>query len=164
MKKIILDACCGGRAFWFNKKDPEVLYIDKRVMEPEIVGSGKNARVRKCLPDQVMDFRNMDLENETFRLVVFDPPHLFVGETSYTAKIYGRLNKETWETDIKKGFQECFRVLKNEGVLIFKWCEFDIPLKKILSLAEYNPLIGHRSGKTGKTHWITFMKTGEKRK
>lgn len=29
-KKIILDACCGSRMFWFDKKNPNVLFIDNR--------------------------------------------------------------------------------------------------------------------------------------
>ena len=77
MQKQILDACCGGRAFWFDKENPAVVFADRRVMESEAVGKGIEARVRKCLPDVVMDFRKMDFPNESFQLVVFDPPHLF---------------------------------------------------------------------------------------
>lgn len=28
--KIILDACCGSRMFWFDKHNPNTLFIDKR--------------------------------------------------------------------------------------------------------------------------------------
>ena len=156
--KIILDACCGGRMFWFDKENPDVLFIDNRVMQPEVVGKGKHSRIRKCLPDKVMDFRNMDLPNESFKLVVFDPPHLFVGKNSFMAKVYGSLNKNTWKEDLKKGFSECFRVLKDDGILIFKWNESNILLKDILKLTEYKPLFGHPSGKAQKTHWICFIK------
>lgn len=155
---LILDACCGGRQFWFNKENPNVLYADQRVMEPKVVGSGKDARVRKCLPDKVMDFRNMDIGDKTFKLVVFDPPHLFLGENSYMAQSYGRLDKQTWREDLSQGFSECFRVLKDEGILIFKWNEYDVPLKEVLKLTPYKPLFGHPSGKAQKTHWVCFMK------
>jgi len=154
----ILDVCCGGRMFWFNKNHPDVLYVDKRVMPPKIVGSGKDLRIRKCLPDQVMDFRNLDLPDSSFNLVVFDPPHLFLGENSYMAQSYGALDKQTWREDLTKGFSECFRVLKSDGVLIFKWNEADILLKEILKLTDQEPLFGHPSGKAQKTHWVTFMK------
>ena len=164
MDKLILDACCGGRQFWFDKSNPEALFIDKRVMQPTAIGKGKDQRIRKCLPDKVMDFRNMQFESETFRLVVFDPPHLFLGEKSYMAASYGALDKVTWKEDIRQGFSECFRVLKNEGVLIFKWSECDIPLKEVLKLADYNPLFGHPSGKAQKTHWVTFFKTPQQAK
>ena len=155
---LILDACCGGRQFWFDKENPNVLFADQRVMEPKVVGSGKDARIRKCLPDKVMDFRNMDIADQTFKLVVFDPPHLFLGENSYMAQSYGRLDKQTWKEDISKGFSECFRVLKDEGILIFKWNECDVPLKEVLKLTTYKPLFGHPSGKAQKTHWVCFMK------
>jgi SAM-dependent methyltransferase len=158
MQKIILDACCGGRAFWFDKNNPNVLFADSRVMKPEIVGNGKNARIRKCLPDKIMDFREMDIPDNTFNLVVFDPPHLFVGKNSYMAKCYGMLDKHTWEKDLTKGFAECFRVLKQHGILIFKWNECDILLKDVLNLTPYKPLFGHPSGKAQKTHWVCFMK------
>lgn len=156
--KLILDACCGGRMFWFDKQQPDTLFVDNRVMKPEVVGKGINARTRYCLPDKVMDFRNLDLPNNHFRLVVFDPPHFFAGKNSYIAKQYGSLNKETWRDDLTKGFAECFRVLKPSGVLIFKWNEFMVPLKEILKLTPEKPLFGHPSGKAQLTHWITFMK------
>lgn len=155
---LILDACCGGRQFWFDKENPDVLFVDRRVMKPTVIGSGKDARVRKCLPDKVMDFRNLDLPDETFRLVVFDPPHLFLGENSFMAQSYGRLDKQTWKDDLRRGFSECFRVLKDEGILIFKWNECDVPLKDVLALTDQKPLFGHPSGKAQKTHWVCFMK------
>jgi hypothetical protein len=156
MDKIILDPCCGGRQFWFDKENENTLFLDRRVMQPTIIGKGKDARTRKCLPDKVMDFRHLDLEDKSFKLVVFDPPHLFLGEKSYMRASYGSLEKATWKGDISKGFSECFRVLEDNGILIFKWNECDILLKEILKLCRYNPLFGHPSGKAQKTHWITF--------
>lgn len=157
--KKILDVCCGGRMFWFDKQHSGTLYVDRRQVEPCVVGNGKNARSFSCKPDKVMDFRKLDLPDNHFSLVVFDPPHYAssAGNNSYMVQKYGRL-EESWEEDIKKGFQECFRVLKPNGVLIFKWSSFYIPLRKILELTPYKPLFGHPSGKAQKTHWVTFMK------
>ena len=156
--KRILDACCGGRMFWFDRARSDVLFVDNRVMPPTVVGHGKDARVRQCQPDVVMDFRRLDLPSEHFALVVFDPPHLFLGETSYMAQTYGRLERATWRDDLRQGFSECFRVLRADGVLIFKWSAHDIPLKEILPLSPCPPLFGHLSGKAQMTHWIAFMK------
>lgn len=159
VKKKILDVCCGGRMFWFDKKHPDALFVDRRITKPYIVGKGKDKRLRSCLPDKVMDFRNLDLKSNSFKLVVFDPPHFTsLGEKSYTAQTYGRLDKKTWREDLTKGFAECFRVLKKDGILIFKWNEYDIRLSEILKLTPMQPLFGHPSGKMQKTHWITFMK------
>jgi len=160
-EKLILDACCGGRQFWFDKNNPYVVFSDIRVMPPKEVGSGKDLRIRKCLPDKIMDFRKMDFPDNHFTLVVFDPPHLFLGENSFMAQSYGRLEKDTWKDDIRLGFSECFRVLKENGILIFKWNECDIPLKDILVLTPNKPLFGHPSGKAQKTHWVTFMKLNQ---
>ena len=159
--KRVLDPCCGGRQFWFDKSNPHVLFADQRVTPPKAVGSGKNLRIRKCLPDKVMDFRKMDLADNSFYLVVFDPPHLFLGGNSFMAQSYGRLDRQTWRDDLRKGFSECFRVLKDNGVLVFKWCECDVLLKDVLALTPYKPLFGHPSGKAQKTHWVTFMKMPE---
>jgi hypothetical protein len=158
MQKIILDACCGGRQFWFDKTNPLTLFVDKRVMEPKEVGHGKDMRIRKCLPDEISDFRQMSYSDESFLMVVFDPPHLFLGENSFMDASYGALNRETWKEDLSKGFSECFRVLKTNGTLIFKWNECDILLKEVLALSDYVPLFGHPSGKAQKTHWIAFIK------
>lgn len=156
--KIILDVCCGGRMFWFDKKQPNTLFLDNRVMYPEVVGHGIHKRVRSCLPDKVMDFRKLDIDDNSFSLVVFDPPHLFLGKNSHTAKVYGSLDRDNWKEDLTKGFAEGFRVLKLKGVLIFKWNEFNVPLKEILKLTPYKPLFGHKSGKAQLTHWLCFMK------
>jgi 23S rRNA G2069 N7-methylase RlmK/C1962 C5-methylase RlmI len=159
MNKKILDVCCGGKMFWFEKNHQNALYLDRRVVEQMTVGKGKNKRNYECNPDVVMDFRNLEIENEVFNLVVFDPPHFIrAGSKSYMAQKYGVLNKETWKEDISKGFSECFRVLKIGGVLIFKWNEYHIPLSDILKCTDQKPLFGHKSGKSSKTHWITFMK------
>ena len=54
-----------------------------------------------------------------------------------------------------KGFAECFRVLKPDGILVFKWNECQVKLKDVLRLTEEQPLIGDRRGKT---HWMNFYK------
>lgn len=157
--KSILDASCGGKMFWFDKADPHVLFQDRRKVNPIIVGKGKNARIFECKPDVIADFRNMPYPDNNFKLVVFDPPHFTsFGDNSYMALKYGKLDKSTWKDDIRKAFSECFRVLQEGGVLIFKWNEYDIRLSEILKLTTYRPLFGHPSGKMQKTHWVCFMK------
>lgn len=146
--------------FWFDKEQPDTLFVDNRPAETFTTGLGIHKRTRRIRPDQIMDFRSLDLPDNQFYLVVFDPPHLSkLGDKSFTAKTYGKLG-ENWRDDITKGFSECFRVLKPNGTLIFKWCEFEIPLKEVLKLTDHKPLFGHRSGKQQKTHWLCFMKLG----
>ncbi len=157
--KEVLDVCCGGRMFWFDKKNPNALFVDIRRQEDFVVrgNHGIDNRHKSILPNKVMDFRKLDLPAESFSLVVFDPPHLTLGKKSYYAQIYGSLGPE-WKDDLTKGFAECFRVLKPNGVLVFKWNESEILLREILALTPVKPLFGHRSGKAQKTHWVCFMK------
>lgn len=143
--------------FWFDKSHKDVLFVDVREEQDFQTGKGKDNRHRAIKPDRVMDFRKLDLPNESFSLVVFDPPHLTLGRKSYYAQIYGTLD-ENWREDLTKGFAECFRVLKPNGVLVFKWNESEILLREILALTPVKPLFGHRSGKAQKTHWVCFMK------
>ena len=149
--KFILDVCCGSKMFYYDKNNKNTVYMDNREYE-DILCDGRKLEVN---PDIIGDFRNIPYENNSFRLVVFDPPHLLrAGEKSWLAKKYGKLN-ENWKEDIKTGFSECFRVLENHGILIFKWNEEQIKLNEILNLTKYKPLFGN---KRNKTHWIVFIK------
>ena len=155
MNKIILDACCGSRMFWFDKKNPDVLFVDKR-SEDITACDGRRVEVR---PDLVADYRELPFQNNSFKLVVFDPPHdMYAGRKSFTYQKYGSLDKDNWRTDLKKGFDECMRVLDIHGVLIFKWNELRVNVNEILDVFQVQPLFGHKSGKANKTHWMAFMK------
>ena len=154
MNKKILDPCCGSRMFWFDKSNPLTIFGDIRELEDTLC-DGRKLEIK---PDINMDFRDIPFEDNKFKLVVFDPPHLKqVGKTSWMAKKYGKLGKD-WEDDLRKGFSESFRVLENYGVLIFKWNEQQIKVSEILKLTNHQPLFGHKSGKLQKTHWLCFMK------
>jgi hypothetical protein len=147
------------RSFYFDKKDDRVLFGDIRVKETHLLTNGQTIHIE---PDEVMDFRAIPYPDETFKVVVFDPPHMLnLSEKSWMRKKYGVLDKETWRDDLTKGFAECFRVLKDQGTLIFKWNEVSIPLKDILILTPYKPVLGHPSGKRMGTHWVLFIKTEE---
>lgn len=152
--KKILDVCCGSRMFWFDKKNPDVLFADIRT-EDHILCDGRTLQVR---PDIEMDFRNIPFPDNAFKMVVFDPPHMHkLGKDTWMAQKYGVLFS-TWEIDIKTGFDECMRVLEPNGILIFKWNEAQITLNKVLELIKVQPLFGHVTGKHGRTIWMAFMK------
>ena len=154
MKKI-LDACCGSRMFWFDKENKNVDFCDLRVLK-DILCDGRTLEIK---PDIVCDFTSLPMKDNTYYLVVFDPPHLIkVGDNSWLAKKYGKLPKNNWQEILQKGFSECMRVLKPNGVLIFKWNEVEVPISEILHLFGKQPLFGHSSGKRMNTHWVCFMK------
>ncbi|WP_198077553.1 TRM11 family methyltransferase [Acinetobacter calcoaceticus] len=158
MNAQILDPCCGSRMMWFDRNNPNVVYGDIRKEEYTLC-DGRSLVIE---PDVMMDFRNMPFKDGQFTLVVFDPPHLVkAGKQSWLAAKYGKLS-EDWREDIRKGFAECFRVLANGGILIFKWNETQIKVSELLELTDQKPLFDHISGKRSNTHWITFMKAESK--
>lgn len=153
-RKRILDVTAGSKKMWFNKKHPDTVYTDFRD-EDITLFDGRMLQVR---PDVVADFRSLPFPDESFHLVVFDPPHLKeLGGKSVMAQSYGVLFS-TWETDIRDGWLECMRVLKPNGTLIFKWNEFQITLNQVLAVIPGSPLFGHTSGKHGRTKWMAFIK------
>lgn len=154
--KSVLDMCCGSRMFWFDRNDSRVVFCDIRcetIEYPE--------RTVTVSPDVIADFRQLPFTDEQFSMVVFDPPHLTrAGKTSWMRAKYGVLDRDNWQQDLARGFEEAFRVLKTGGVLIFKWNETHIKTAEILALTEQRPTFGHPSGKRANTHWICFIKEG----
>lgn len=151
MGKEILDACCGPKMFWFNKNHPSALYQDIR--EGDFSVSSKTVIVN---PDVIGDYRNMKFPDNSFNLVIFDPPHLiWAGRHGRLRAAYGDLNKDTWQFDIQQGFSECWRVLRPGGTLIFKWSESQIPKREVEKLYPADPIVGNRKSKT---HWVVFYK------
>lgn len=147
----ILDVCCGSKMFWFQKNHSSVTYMDIRQEEFEIHGKKVNVQ-----PDVIADFRNIPFADNSFDHVVFDPPHLlWAGTQSIMKAQYGQLNKNTWKQDLVQGFDECMRVLKPTGTLVFKWSDAQVNVSELLKSISYNPLYGN---KRGKTHWLVFIK------
>lgn len=173
-KTPILDVACGGKMFYFDKEDSRVTFMDIRE-EQMTLCDGRDFEVA---PDIVADFTKIPFPDASFKMVVFDPPHLLYSTgKSKMACLYGSLNERSaptgyqhikygalysdWRDMLRKGFAECFRVLKPGGFLIFKWNETDVKVREVLALTKEKPVFGHRSGKASKTHWICFAKEDE---
>jgi SAM-dependent methyltransferase len=155
----VLDVCCGQRSFWFDRDDPRALFIDKRreTLPIDVGTPGTKGRAPIVVdPDMLADFSALPFDDESFHLVVFDPPHVQREEAlGILTRRYGHLTGD-WREMLRKGFSECFRVLKPNGVLVFKWAESQFKVKEILNLTPAKPLFGHHTSKT--THWAVFMK------
>jgi SAM-dependent methyltransferase len=148
---------------WFDPKDGRALFMDRRreTVKGEWGPGSKGRRDLEINPDVLADFTDMPFPDESFQMVVLDPPHIqrleALGKITHT---FGVL-VPGWEEMLRAGFAECFRVLKPGGTLIFKWCEIEVPLARVLALTPEKPLFGHRSGKKAQTHWCAFLKHNE---
>ena len=146
--------------FW--REHGDALFGDKRSETLTVTdrshGRQDGTRTLTVCPDMLMDFRALPFSDATFKLVVFDPPHLVrAGPRSWMAAKYGKLGKD-WRDDMRAGFLECFRVLDADGVLVFKWNETQVKVGEVLALSPHPPLFGNTSGKKAGTHWLVFMK------
>lgn len=155
----VFDPCCGAKKFYFAKDAPVVLYGDIR--DKSYVQS--DGRVLNVNPDLQLDVTDLPFEDETFALVVFDPPHLVsAGADSFMAQSYGTLPPNPLRF-IYQGFSECWRVLKGNGTLIFKWNTDQIELEDVLRALPVPPLFGNRRPTNkkgrGQTYWMVFFKT-----
>ena len=147
---------------YFDKDNNDVVFGDIRNETISVTdrshGNKTGKRVITISPDIEIDFRNIPYSDGEFNMVIFDPPHLVrAGPRSWLAVKYGKLG-ESWRDDLRLGFVECFRVLADNGTLIFKWNETQIPVSEILNLVPVQPIFGHISGKRANTHWLVFMK------
>lgn len=159
MTTPILDMTAGSRMFWWDKQDSRATFVDKRSESFTVLDRG-NERTITVEPDIQIDWVKQDLpfEDDSFHLVVFDPPHLIrAGENSWLARKYGKLD-DTWPQLMQRGFSEAMRVLKPNGILVFKWNDDQIKLADVLHEIDYRPLFGD---KRSKTHWLFFMKEAE---
>ena len=153
--KPILDPCCGGKMFWFDKQNPHVLFCDNREFDGDL---WRGVRPFEVKPDMIADFTALPFPDGSFWHVVFDPPHLtHGGGNSWIVKKYGKIQKD-WQPYIKAGFDECWRVLKTFGTLNFKWNETQIPVSQIIDAIGKQPLYGNQRGRLNKTHWMSFVK------
>lgn len=147
--------CCTPDIEDMLKEQPTAYDVDKVVKQLEVLSDRADYDMSVCEKGMYQYY------DGSFSLVVFDPPHLrYAGETGWLVKKYGKLD-EHWPEMLHDGFQECMRVLKEDGVLIFKWAETDISAQKVWKAIGQKPLFGHHSGKRSGTFWGCYMKGQE---
>lgn len=159
VEKFILDACCGGRHMWIQKNNSNTVFMDIRSLPRGSIELQPNW---SCEPDIIASYANMPFEDCSFNLVNWDIPHKLGKDKGLITKKYGHLNRDSWKETTAKGFEECMRVLKPYGVLIFKFADVSISFKEVLSLFPIKPLFGTPTKKgVNNTAFFVFMKGGK---
>ena len=157
--KVLADLCCGARSIWWDKNHPDCIYMDIREEEPGTIELQPNWSVK---PDVIGDYRDMFFDDETFHLIVWDTPHILEAKGGIMLMKYGKLGYG-WKDDMRRGFNEIWRVLKPHGVLLFKYNDLSIPVPAMLECFPVQPLVGTRtkksvSGNGEGTFWFAFIK------
>ncbi len=152
----ILDACCGGRMWWWDKAHLLAVYVDKRT-RPQ--GTIVQKPLWKIEPDVLADFRALPFSDGSFQLVLFDPPHQVrsCAGTGINAEQYGAWDDrgERDET-LRLGLAECWRVLAPGGTLIFKWAG---RVADVQAAFPAEPVVGTRPrGRRDGPAWVVFYK------
>jgi SAM-dependent methyltransferase len=151
--------------WWWDKDHPLAVYMDRREAARgsvgEMTGRPEWNPQWECSPDVLGDFRDMPFDDESFQLVVFDPPHI-VREKQPPEGInglkYGALHPDTEQSDLRRGFAECWRVLAPSGTLVFKWAG---DLDRVERHFPTTPVVGTRALRGTKglgTRWFIFYK------
>lgn len=146
---MILDATAGGRHMWFDKMPDDVLFVDKRVVPPGAIVQKSLWEVR---PDVQADYTSLPFADDSFEMVVFDPPHIYRENPSgIITTTYGTFQDLD---EVVAGLHECYRVASRW--LVFKWSGVENPLSDIFKRTTLRPLFGHPTVRD--TMWMMFDK------
>jgi len=164
-KMKILDATCGFKGIWYQKNHPFVTFMDIRKGYTGNTDGTKlrNKRYFRLNPDIISEWKDAPFEDNSFDMVIFDPPHLIIDRNSNKSCLalrYGCLYKDDWQKVLREGIKKLFDVLKPNGIFILKWCENSAKVEEIIKLCPYPPLFGSNTKSKGHTQnfWILFLK------
>jgi hypothetical protein len=145
----ILDMSAGHRKVWFNRLNPDTVFVDHRLsMNPTV-----------CC-----DTRHLPFKEGTFDLIVFDPPHMMHGKGTDMAKFYGAYEAEDIRSTVTDSVKEAFRCSTGNALMALKWSTHDVRLNTLLSWIEgWQPMFGHAvstlNHRKTSTYWVMFQKS-----
>ena len=148
---------------WFNKENPNTVFMDKKKKIEDFSHSKLNVRMS---PDIQAVWEYLPFPDETFEMVVFDPPHMIENRpldcNSIFVSKYGLLRPQTYRRELFQAGKEFWRVLKKGGFLVFKWNDCSRKFDRVIQYFPNRPLFYQKSkGSAGQssTFWAVFQKT-----
>lgn len=166
---IILDVTMGHRGM--QKEVAKQFRIFGTIISIDI----RSAMGNGMKPDIVADSCKLPFYDDSFDIVLFDPPFSFRNSKSCGSKEYVRfyitygLNLYTSRTElqnyIKNTFYEIARVVKPNGTCLLKWSESRIPLNfplellpnKLIQLKKWSRPSKHFGTKSGSLTWYVEL-------
>jgi len=165
---MILDATCGPKGMYHGLTrqftTEEIIFIDVRKGTfTSINYPDKSVTVQ---PDILADDRHLPFRDNTFTLIIFDPPHGQYSMKSYLGPRFGGLTSRELRYLFIYANIEFHRVLKTPGYLLIKCVDsddYDYKVKraftnfKLLLDIKY-PSQAHTKGSKTNTHWLLYVK------
>jgi hypothetical protein len=170
---MILDATAANRTIYKTKNDPNIIYLD---MEKQL----------QIKPSIFADNTRTPFRDKVIDCIFYDPPHDFgappfdhtlkmddttrdfIKHHPFCTTYYGwdkYKNQQELIIHIYKAQKEFHRILKDDGLLRFKWCEIKITLSRTLTLFEdWNVLMilniadPTKTWGTKKAYWVDLTK------
>lgn len=153
---MILDATAGFRNMWGKRGKQNVIFMDKR---------------SECKPDVIGVWENLPFKDNSFDLVIFDPPHIVWNEKwKRSEQRQNILDMFSFWTTKKQITPTLFKALKEfhrvAEKLCFKWCDTrdGTTYLKLSSIFRglWEPIYEKKQENKGfgsrYTWWVTFNK------
>lgn len=170
---MILDINGGNQTMWEYKDFKEILHID---MEKKLT----------IKPDIFCDNRQTPFRDKVFDTIFADPPHFFNDKGSFYAIPDKETFKEKWKgygevpryyggdkyktkTDLLRYVsaegKECYRILKDDGILWLKWNETYVSINTVMAffddwniLLELPIRLSNPNRTDAQTYWVCLCK------
>ncbi len=112
-----------------DKHDSGTIFLDSR---------------RSVKPDIIAVWEFLPIKTGAVDGGVIDPPHMLYlskGKPMGFGFIekYGVLNRKTWQKDLKEAYLELMRVIAPDGLLLVKWNDNHVSLKRFLACIHAEP-------------------------
>lgn len=122
---MILDVCCGAEKMYHGSQSQlatnEFITIDIRTGDFSYKSKSSVTTTSVIVKPKILaDMRYLPFKDDTFDIIVCDPPHMDCGLTGFMYKAWGSWNQQETIDIMKLANLEFSRCLRKNGTLILK--------------------------------------------